>query len=82
MRLDSYRHFIRLKIEHDKLTIFPIGIDESLKRSSWALNPEYVDADADQDTPAIIPKKDLEKHFIEGPIVININDIAFLKSAG
>ncbi|MCC7307684.1 MAG: metallophosphoesterase [Acidobacteria bacterium] len=80
MRLDSYRHFIRLKIEHDRLTIFPIGIDESPKRTDWEFNPEYVDADAHQDTPAIISKKGLEPHLIEGPIVIDINDIPFLKS--
>jgi len=35
MRLDSYRHFIRLKIEGDKITVYPIGIDQSPKREDW-----------------------------------------------
>ena len=72
MRLDGYRHFIRLKIDGDKLNIYPIGIDSAPKRSVWKMNPDHNAANPDQDTPAIVPEKDLGQHLIEGPVVIDI----------
>lgn len=77
LRLDSYRHFIRLKIEGDKLTVYPIGIDESPKRGDWEFNESY--KAGTQDIPVIVPVKDLKQHLIETPIVIDINNVALLK---
>jgi hypothetical protein len=35
MRLDFYRHFLRIKIEGSKLTIYPIRLDRVPRRSGW-----------------------------------------------
>lgn len=80
LALDSYRHFLRLKIEVDKLTIYPIGIDQAPQRNVWKHNPDYDSSNVDQNTPAIIPTRDLGQHLIEEPIVIEVNDIEFLGS--
>lgn len=79
LALGSYRHFLRLKIEGDLLTIHPIGIDKSPQRTDWKHNPDFDASNMRQNTPAIIPTKDLGQHFIEGPVVIDINDVAPLK---
>jgi hypothetical protein len=78
MRLDSYRHFIRLKIEADKITIYPIGIDQTPKREDWKLNESY--EKGTQDIPVIVPINDLEQHLIENPIVIDLNKVIPLRS--
>ena len=77
LRLNSYRHFIRMKIEGDKLTIYPIGIDQSPKRADWKFNEDY--KEETQDTPVIVPIKALGQHLIENPIVIDINDVTSLR---
>jgi hypothetical protein len=79
MRLDGYRHFLRLKIENNKITIFPIGIDKAPKRSDWKINPEFDEKNPDQNTPAVIPKKNLGQHLIEEPIVLDIDQIGRLR---
>jgi hypothetical protein len=76
MRLDSYRHFLRMKIEGDTLTIFPIGIDKSPCRSVWRFNDER-DGN-DQDAPILVPKHTLEQRLIEGPIVIDATQMPLL----
>ncbi len=77
MRLDSYRHFIRLKIGSNKITIYPIGIDKSPKRGDWEFNDSY--ENGSQDIPVIVPKINLEQHLIEDPIVIDINNVTPLR---
>lgn len=78
MRLDSYRHFIRLKIEGDRLTIYPIGIDESPRRKDWIINPDYKHEDVDQDTPFITPKSNqlIRPRLIEAEVEINLSNIS------
>lgn len=77
MRLDSYRHFIRLKIEGEKLTIYPIGIDKSPRRKDWTINSDYKDEDVDQNTPFILPKSDhvLRPRLIEPEVEIDVSKI-------
>jgi hypothetical protein len=76
LRLGSYQNFIRMKVEGDTITIYPIGVDKAPGRDEWMQNPAYVDADPDQDTPAIIPKSGVGARLIEAPIVINTEDVA------
>lgn len=79
LALNSYRHFLRFKIESDEVTIYPIGIDKSPQRKDWKHNPDYNNSNVDQDIPAIIPVGSLEQDLIEEPIVIDIKNIALLK---
>lgn len=80
MRLDSFRHFIRFKIESNKLTIYPVGIDQSPVRKDWKFNEFY--KEGTQDIPVVIPKKNLGQHLIEDPIVIDINSVVSLNKLG
>ena len=80
MRLDSYRHFIRLKIESNRLTIYPIGIDEAPKRSDWKINENFDEQNLNRDIPAILPTVDIGQHLIEGEIVIEMDHVAPLRS--
>ncbi len=68
MRLGWYRHFLRLRIKGDELTIYPIGIDRPPRRSFWQWNPKR--EKGNQNQPEVIPKSPLNYHLIEGPIVI------------
>lgn len=77
MRLDSFRHFLRLKIEGDELTVYPVGIDRSPPRSGWKKNEKFVEGD--QNTPFFVPGNGLGQHLIEGPIVIRAANVATLK---
>jgi Calcineurin-like phosphoesterase len=81
MRLDSYKLFLRLRFDGDTLSVYPIGIDKSPSRQDWKMNDKYVDADPDQDTPAIVPKLKLGQHLIEPPIILDINKIDHNKTA-
>ena len=77
MRLDWFRHFLRLKIDGDRLTIYPVCIDRSPRRTDWQKNPKY--AENDQSQPFLIPKGGLNQHFIEPPIVIDVGSIRPLR---
>src|ERR1700704_6649198 len=48
MRLDSYRHFLRIRINGDEVSIFPVGLDAVPKRSDWLLNPNWKSGDPTQ----------------------------------
>jgi len=69
MRLDSYRHFLRMRIQGDELTIYPIGIDKAPKRTDWRVNEKT--AKDDQNEPIYLPTKSLGEHLIEGPITVS-----------
>lgn len=83
LRLDSYRHFLRLKIEADRLTIYPIGLQKAPQRDGWQINPDFRETPesqkTDQDVPFIIPKNALGQKLIESEITIELNGIMPLK---
>lgn len=68
MRLDSYRHFLRLRITKDTLVIYPIGLDKAPRRDDWNLNPR---GGTSQDEPVVVPKSKLQPRLVEKPIIIN-----------
>lgn len=39
MRRDSHRHFLRLRIKGDEVTVFPIGLARTPRRNEWRENP-------------------------------------------
>ena len=71
MRLGLYRHFLRLKITDDQLTIYSIGIDKTPRRNQWLDNPDS----NDKRSSRIIPKNPLDPKLIDDPIVIDANDV-------
>ncbi|HRD76963.1 MAG TPA: hypothetical protein PK264_13700 [Hyphomicrobiaceae bacterium] len=70
LRIADYKNFLRLKLEPDQVTIYPLGVDRIVRASGWAEpakdkaplpnNPALVPADGKQ--PAV--------RLIEAPIVI------------
>lgn len=71
MRLGSYRHFLRLQIKEDQLTIYAIGIDETPKRSQWLENSDI----SDQRPSRIVPGKPFAPKLIDKPIVIDARKV-------
>ncbi|MGA0565543.1 hypothetical protein ACO2RV_24255 [Ancylobacter sp. VNQ12] len=65
MKLASHRHFLRLRIKGDQVTVYPIKLDRTPKRSEWAI-PEPRPARG----PVFVPTPRLQPELIEEPIVI------------
>jgi len=76
--LDTYKNFIRLKIEGDNLTVYPIGIDKVPSRDGWQFNED--NEDGNQDTPTIAPKVPIECHLVEKTITMDIKTVATINS--
>jgi hypothetical protein len=72
MRLNSYRHFLRIRIEGSKLTIFPIGLDHVPQRSGWR---KASDAEIAQRSSIFHPKQPLRPRLIEDPIALDANNV-------
>lgn len=73
MRLQGYKNFLRLKIEQDKLTIYPIGLQRIPSRRMW--RKAKPDADGLPKGPAFVPSSALKPEIIDGPIEIRVGDI-------
>lgn len=68
MRLDSFRHFLRIRIKGDEVKIFPIGIDDVPRRQDWRVNEKWKEGDPSH--PAYVPARPLAPKLIEDPLVI------------
>lgn len=73
MRVEKFKHFLRLKIEPDVLTIYPIGLEHVPARSSW--RKAEPDADGIIKGPRYVPRKPLKPRLIEDPIVVRVGDV-------
>jgi hypothetical protein len=74
LRIQNYKSFLRLKIEPDKLTIYPLGVDKVPGQDDWLNAP--MGAAAPPHNPKLVPKKPIDVRLIENPIVILRNDAA------
>ena len=72
MRLNSYKNFLRIKIEGSKLTIFPIGLDRVPRREGWRKASAVEIA---QHQSIFQPRKPLRPRLIEDPIVIDAKNV-------
>jgi hypothetical protein len=68
MRRDSHRHFLRLRLTEDAVTIYPIALDAVPKRSDWQINSGKTGTPP----PAFVPRVPLAPHLIEPPVTIPI----------
>ena len=66
MRRDSHRHFIRIRIKDDEVTLYPVGLDKIPERGQWQPNVSKAGIPA----PKFVPTSPLCPHFIEPPIVV------------
>jgi hypothetical protein len=68
LRIADYRHFLRIRLKDDELTIYPIGVNKTPLRRDWELNKE---AARNPLAPKIVPAyKRIVPTLIEGPIVV------------
>ncbi|CDX21362.1 conserved membrane hypothetical protein [Mesorhizobium plurifarium] len=66
MRRNSHRHFLRLRIKDEKVTVFPIGLTTIPKRKDWRINEQKLG------TPpsAYVPVSPLKPELIEKPFSV------------
>ncbi len=69
LRSPDYKNFLRLKLERDRLTIYPIGLWRTPTRVEWRLGK---DATAGR----YVPLTKLSPELIDGPIVVEAVNIA------
>jgi hypothetical protein len=68
LRLDTYRNFLRIRLKDNEVTIYPIGLDKIPPRHDWQPNPKAAPGNSSE--PIFVPKRNLQPHLIERPIVI------------
>ena len=75
LRIQNYKNFLRLKLERDKLTIYPLGIDRVPRPDDWVNVPRGPNG-AMPNNAKLIPVKPINVRLIEDPIVIQRYDAA------
>jgi hypothetical protein len=73
MGIADYKNFLRMKIEPNKLTIYPIGLRRTPRRWSWRRAKQTPGGIGDG--PSIVPSRPLRPTLIEGPIEIRAGDV-------
>jgi hypothetical protein len=74
MGIPNFKNFLRLKVEPNKLTIYPIGLKRAPKRWAWRYAKAGSSA-ATAEGPQIVPIRPLRPTLIEGPIEIRVGDV-------
>ena len=69
LRIKNYKNFLRIKVEPDKLTIYPLGIDKVPGPDHW-MNAPRGKANPLPHNPKLIAVKPIDVRLIENPIVI------------
>jgi len=67
LSLKDYKNFLRIKVEKDKLTIYPIGLDKVPDRFGW--RPRK-DEESPHSKPLLVPTTEMSLRLIEDPIEI------------
>jgi len=75
LRIKNYKNFLRLKIEADQLTIYPLAIDRVPGADGW-LNAPRGKANPMPHNPRLVAARQIDVRLIENPIVIERNDAA------
>jgi len=67
MKLDSHRHFLRIRILGDTLAVFPVKLDRVPKRDEWRENPAR---QANPFASVFVSEPAMEPKLVEMPIEI------------
>jgi hypothetical protein len=73
MAIPDFKNFLRMKVEPNKLTIYPIGLRRTPRRWGWKRAKDR--GFGDTGGPAIVPTRPLRPSLIEGPIEIRVGDL-------
>jgi hypothetical protein len=68
MKLDSHRHFLRIRILGDTLMVYPVKLEKVPARTAWRLNPRRAQ---DASASVFVADPPLKPELIERPIPIN-----------
>ncbi len=72
LMIKDYKHFLRMRIQGDSLTIYPVAIEKVPGRRGWRVPS----TDERLSSPSqIVPKRPLKPHLIEPAIVIKAGDV-------
>ncbi len=75
LRLADYKNFLRLKIEGEVLTIYPIGLRRCPTRIEWRREGDRADG-------RYVPRMALAPELIDGPIVIDARTVRMRREQG
>jgi hypothetical protein len=73
MGIADFKNFLRMKVEPNKLTIYPIGLRRVPRRWGWKRAKDR--GFGATGGPAIVPTRPLRPSLIEGPIEIRVGDL-------
>ena len=73
LRIQNYKNFLRIKVEKDKLTIYPLAVDRIPGADDW-MNAPRGKANPQPTNPKLIAVKPIDVRLIENPIVIHNYD--------
>jgi hypothetical protein len=63
MRLNSHRHFLRLRIDPEIITVYAVGLNVVPARTAWRVSRVG-------EGPMIVPTSPIAPHLIEEPIIV------------
>jgi hypothetical protein len=78
MRLDGYRHFLRIRIQGNELRIYPIGLDRVPLRNEWR---PAANAGGGSAGSRFTPPESCKPRLIEDPILIDAAQVAEVAAA-
>jgi hypothetical protein len=73
LRVRNYKNFLRIKVEKEKLTIYPLAIDRIPGVDDW-MNAPRGKANPQPNNPKLIAVKPIDVRLVENPIVIQTYD--------
>src|SRR6476660_201899 len=76
LRNKNYKNFLRIKVEKDKITIYPLAIDKVPGPDHW-MNAPRGKANPLPNNPKLIAVKPIDVRLIENPIVIASDDTTY-----
>jgi hypothetical protein len=68
LRYQNYKNFLRIKLEPDRATIYPIGLRRVPSRVEWLWR-------SGPEGSRYVPLRPLSPELIDGPVVINVADV-------
>lgn len=74
LRIKGYKHFLRMRLKGDELTVYPIGLKDIPKRQDWQENPNAITGN--QNEPSVIPQTPLKPELVEKPVSIHMAEVA------
>ncbi len=66
MQLNSHRHFLRMKIHGETVTVYPVAVKNVPERHEWSANPARVRGGAES---VFVPVSEMRPFIIEGPVI-------------